>query len=377
MNSFFKTGAVLAVAVVSGGATAYIVDSTHPESRTIVRSETIAAPQNAASTTTSASGLTVSEIYRRSGLGVGVVRTDQGLGTGFEIDTAGHILTNAHVVLGANSVQFEVPTSLNSDGDVKTYSAQVLGLDEISDVAVLKIDAPADELHPLTLAASGVTPVVGEPVVAIGTPLGEEGTVTSGIVSAVSREIDSLKSGFKIYGAIQTDAAINHGNSGGPLLDANGRVIGINSQILSENNGNVGIGFAIPISTARDVAEQIINNGHVSHTWLGIEGTDLTSQIAKALNLPVSEGVLVGQVVPASPADKAGLRGGTTDVTVEGETMRSGGDVITKIDGVTIHSFADLATTIAKHQPGDTIPVELVRDGKTVTVQVTLGDRSD
>jgi putative serine protease PepD len=277
-------------------------------------------------------------------------------------------------VVNANDVQVELPKALGS-GEVNTFKAEVLGLDRSTDVAVLKIDAPADQLHPLTLAPSGKRPEVGQPVVAIGTPLGEEGTVTSGIVSAVSREINSLNSRIKIYGAIQTDAAINHGNSGGPLLDSEAQVIGINSQILSENNGNVGIGFAIPISTARDVADQIISTGKVAHTWLGIEGSELTPATANALNLPVDTGVIVGQVVDNSPAAKAGLKGGTTPVTVSGQSLMSGGDVIVKIDGTDIKTFADLAETIANHQPGDTVPVEIVRGGKTQSVNVTLGER--
>jgi S1-C subfamily serine protease len=152
-------------------------------------------------------------------------------------------------------------------------------------------------------------------------------------------------------------------------------VIGINSQILSENNGNVGIGFAIPISTARDVADQIISTGKVAHAWLGIEGTELTPTVARALNLPVENGVLVGQVVGSSPAAKAGLRGGSSSVTVEGQSIMSGGDEIVTIDGTKIRTFADLAETIAKHNPGDTIPLEIVRGGKTSTVDVTLGER--
>jgi S1-C subfamily serine protease len=323
---------------------------------------------------TASTGLSVNQIYRRAGLGVGVVRTDQGLGTGFVIDSAGHVLTNAHVVLNANDVQVELPKTLGS-GEVNTFKAKVLGLDKSTDVAVLQIDAPADQLHPLTLAPSGERPQVGQSVVAIGTPLGEEGTVTTGIVSAVSREINSLDSRIKIYGAIQTDAAINHGNSGGPLIDGQGQVIGINSQILSENNGNVGIGFAIPISTARDVADQIISTGKVAHTWLGIEGTELTPDVAKALNLNVQSGVIVGQVVDGSPAAKAGLKGGTTPVTVDGQSLMSGGDVIVKIDGTDINTFADLAQTIAQKKPGETIPIEILRNGQTQTVNVTLGER--
>src|SRR3954468_23710607 len=373
MSNMLKSSGLLLAAVLSGAITALWVDSTHPQSTTIVRTETIAAPQTVASAPTSA-GLDATQGYRRAARGVGVFRPNAGLGTGFVIDSDGHVLTNAHVVVDATTVDFELPRTL-AGGEIETYPAKVLGLDKSTDVAVLQIDAPADKLHPLALAARGNRPVVGEPVVAIGTPLGEEGTVTTGIVSAVSREIDSLTPNVKIYGAIQTDAAINHGNSGGPLLNGEGQVIGINSQILSENNGNIGIGFAIPISTARDVADQIISTGKVAHAWLGIEGNELTANVAKALSLSVQQGVLVGQVVNGSPADKAGLHGVATSVTVEGQSIMSGGDVIVTIDGTQIHTFADLAETIARHSPGDTIPLQVLRGGNTMTVQVTLGKR--
>ena len=189
----------------------------------------------------------------------------------------------------------------------KTYKATVVGLDKTTDIAVLKVDLPASALRPLTLGDSNDVHV-GDPVVAIGNPLGETQTVTSGIVSAVQRQISSLAKNQDIYGAIQTDAAINHGNSGGPLLDAHGQVIGITSQILSSGSdgGSIGIGFAIPIDTAKQVADQIITTGHAQHTYLGIEGVPLTSGLAKALNIPSSHGVLVAQVTHRV----AGVEGG-------------------------------------------------------------------
>jgi S1-C subfamily serine protease len=380
-RGILNQGALVLAAALAGGGVAVAVNSTKPESRTIVRTVEQAA-QNA--TQPAPAGLTVGQIYQRSQGGVVVVtatsvtqqanpfdpfgapqqQESQALGSGFVIDHQGHILTNAHVVLGASKVQ--VGFSNN-----KTYPAQVVGLDKSTDVAVLKVDVPAEARSPLALGTSRNVHV-GDPVVAIGNPLGEERTVTSGIVSAVARQIDSLTQGIKIYGAIQTDAAINHGNSGGPLLDAGGRVIGITSQILSENNGNVGIGFAIPIDTVKEVAGQIIKNGKAQHTYLGIEGTDLTQQVASALNFGAGRGVLVERVVPDSPAAKAGLRGGTTDATIAGQTVTLGGDAIVGIDGKPITSFADLAETIALHNPGDTITLQVVRHGQTIRLPVTL-----
>ena len=200
-------------------------------------------------------------------------------------------------------------------------------------------------------------------------------TVTTGIVSALNRTIDAPNN-FTISGAIQTDAAINHGNSGGPLINSEGDVIGINSQILSENNGNVGIGFAVPINTAKRVAHELITSGKVEHTYLGIQGTELTPSLAHALNLPVQHGVLVAAVVPKSPAAKAGLRGGDTAATIGGETVTLGGDIIVKIDGTTIHQFSQLAQTIESKKPGDRVTLQILRDGKPKTVEVTLAGRT-
>ena len=196
----------------------------------------------------------------------------------------------------------------------------------------------------------------------------------------MQRDISSLQPGIQIPGAIQTDAAINHGNSGGPLINDRGEVIGINSQILSDNpsnpeSGSIGIGFAIPINLAKNIAQQLIQSGTAQHTYLGIRGSVLTPDLAKSLNLSVDHGVLVGQVEPNSPAEKAGLRAGTTQATINGQTVVLGGDVITKIDGKTIRTFDDLSGTITAHKPGDTIQLEVVRGGKTLTVSVTLASR--
>ena len=336
--------------------------------------------------------LTINQIYRRSAPGVVVVTATtttssssqqnpfgfgapqqqqaQSLGSGFVIDTEGHILTNAHVVVGASKVQ------IGFSGGA-TYDAKVIGLDKSTDVAVLQgVNVPSSALKPLAIGNSDNVQV-GDSVVAIGNPLGESRTVTSGIVSALDRTISSLQANTDIYGAIQTDAAINHGNSGGPLINADGQVIGINSQILSDNpqnpeSGNIGIGFAVPINTAKRVAEQIISSGKATHTYIGILGEPLTPSIAKALNLPVSYGVLVADVQSGSPAEKAGIKGGTTQATISGVTYKLGGDIITKIDGQKVDQFSVLSDAIASKKPGDQVTLEVVRGGKTMTVTVTL-----
>src|SRR5690349_10704070 len=265
-------------------------------------------------------GNVVNQIYKSDGGGVafiesqieptetesfspfGEVEPESGGGTatgsGFVIDGEGHILTNNHVVEGASKVTVKLGDS------EKTYEAEVVGADPGTDIALLKVDAPDGEIHPLTLGHSADAEV-GDPVVAIGNPFGLDRTVTAGIVSALQRQIQA-PNGFSISHVIQTDAAINPGNSGGPLIDAERNVIGINSQIQTGGgNGNVGIGFAVPINTAREVVEQIEKNGKVEHAYIGINGGSITPALAKALKLPADEGVLVNEVVKDSPADKA------------------------------------------------------------------------
>ena len=222
----------------------------------------------------------------------------------------------------------------NSANPTTSTRAEVVGTDPASDLALLKVDAPTSELDPLTLGDSSAVEV-GDPVVAIGNPFGLDRTVTSGIVSALQRQIQA-PNGFSIDNVIQTDAAINPGNSGGPLINAQGEVIGINSQIETGGNGadgNVGIGFAIPINTAKGVIHELETKGSVEHAYLGISGGTMTPELAKAVNLPVEEGVLVQSVEKGGPADKAGLEGGATKATIDGAEIVLGGDIITELDG--------------------------------------------
>ncbi|MEO8093280.1 MAG: trypsin-like peptidase domain-containing protein, partial [bacterium] len=341
-----------------------------------------------ASDTGDGKGRTVNDIYSAASPGVAFVQAeiqpdsssrpfspfgpqDRGgvaTGSAFVIDGEGHLLTNAHVVAGAD----QVSVKLGEDGD--TLDAKVVGRDPSTDVALLEVDPPEGGLTPLPLADSDQVEV-GDPAVAIGNPFGLDRTATAGIVSAIQRQI-SAPNGFTISDVIQTDAPINPGNSGGPLLDAAGRVVGINSQIeAGSGGGNVGIGFAVPINTARSVAEQLLGGGEVEHAFLGITGGDVTSEIADALNLQVDHGAIVQEVVGDGPADQAGVEAGTTDVTVAGQQIRAGGDVITEVDGQAVGGMDDVIAAVNGKQPGEQVELTLVRKGEERTVTVELGDR--
>jgi S1-C subfamily serine protease len=289
-------------------------------------------------------------------------------GSGFVIDDQGHILTNAHVVSGARNIQVK----LGEDED--PVDAKLVGKDTSTDVAVLEVDPSEAELHALTLGSSSDVGV-GDPVVAIGNPFGLERTVTTGIVSALQRQIEA-PNGFTISDVIQTDAAINPGNSGGALLNQDGEVIGINSQIATAGGGgSVGVGFAVPIDTARDVANQILDSGQVEHAFLGISGADVTPEIAAALNLDVDEGALVQRVVRGGPADDAGIEAGEQEVAVAGQQLLAGGDVITAVDGEPVTGMDDVIAAVNANQAGDEVTLEVQRGDQSQDVTVELGDR--
>jgi S1-C subfamily serine protease len=333
----------------------------------------------------------VNQIYRRDGGGVAFIESTEApeeaasplipfgegessgggiaTGSGIVIDNEGHVLTNNHVVEGATKIEVKLGAS-NAE-----HKAEVVGTDPASDIALLKVEAPADQLHPLVLGDSSKVRV-GDPVVAIGNPFGLDRTVTSGIVSALQRQIQA-PNGFSISHVIQTDAAINPGNSGGPLIDSGGEVIGINSQIETGggSNGNVGIGFAIPIDTAREVVTEIEKNGKVEHAYLGISGGTITPALASAVNLPVKKGVLVAEVVKGSPADKAGLHGGSTEATIEGASFKLGGDVITEVNGSQVETMEEVVEAVDAAKPGDKMELTVLRHGETKQIDVTLGDR--
>jgi S1-C subfamily serine protease len=348
---------------------------------------TVAAPLSAPVDATEESNPNlINAIYRRDGQGVAFISSEleaqepssplggpegggTATGSGFLIDTEGHIVTNNHVVENAKRVEVKLGSSDT------TYTAEVVGTDPATDVALLKVDAPADQLHPLSLGDSSKVEV-GEQVIAIGNPFGLDRTVTAGIVSALQRQIQA-PNGFSISHVIQTDAAINPGNSGGPLIDGSGSVIGINSQIQTGggSGGNVGIGFAVPINTAREVVRQIEEHGEVKHAFLGISGGTITPDLARALKLPVNEGVLVNEVVKGGPADQAGLKGGDTSATIEGASFRLGGDVITEVDGKKITGMEEVINAVNAASPGDRMELTVDRDGKSKTITVTLGVR--
>jgi putative serine protease PepD len=342
----------------------------------------VAAPSPSSQQVSSASTLSVAEIYRRASRGVveisvttsgsggtstfpfGQGGTQSAQGSGFVYDTAGHVITNDHVVDGADTI------SVRFSGGA-TYKATVVGTDPSTDLAVLKIDAPSSVLHPLTLGDSGALQV-GDGVVAIGSPFGLEETVTSGIVSALHREITSPNH-FAIEDAIQTDAAINHGNSGGPLLNLQGQVIGVNAQIQSEGGGNDGVGFAVPSDTVSTIVGKLLANGKVEHAYLGVGIQTIPKAFADQLG--GAAGAAVTDVKTGTPAQKAGLRKATGQKTIQGVPYATGGDVITKIDGTSIATDDALRRAVDAHQPGDKVTLTFVRNGKTQTATITLGTR--
>jgi S1-C subfamily serine protease len=330
----------------------------------------------------SGKGLTVHDIYQRDGQGVAFISSQivqntpsvfglpqqqqsTATGSGFLVDNDGHILTNAHVVAGAKRVDVRL-------GDGASQQAQIVGTDPSTDIALLKVDN-TDGAHPLALGDSSKVQV-GDPVVAIGNPFGLDRTVTTGIVSALQRQIQA-PNGFSISDVIQTDAAINPGNSGGPLIDGAGEVVGINSQIESQSGGNEGVGFAVPIKTAADVVSQLENGGEVHRAYLGLTGGDITPNIAQALNLPVQQGVLIEQVLNGGPADDAGIKGATGQATIGGQTVPIGGDIITKVDGKQITGMDDVISIVNEHKPDDELTLTIWRDGQQRDVTVKLGDR--
>ncbi len=367
--SLLGAGAALAGAWVLGG----LGDET-----TIVQ----AAPVPSATALASTSGLSVHQVYERAAPAVVQITTTlaagntseggfaapaaRALGSGFVIDKDGHIVTNYHVVEGAQTIQVGFSNR-------ETVDATVVGSDPATDLAVLKVDLSAQALAPLALADSDAVEV-GDPVVAIGNPFGLERTVTAGIVSALQRAVTS-PSGSTIDHVIQTDAPINHGNSGGPLIDSHGRVIGVNSQIETggSGDGNVGIGFAVPSNTVKTVVAQLLEHGKVERAFLGVAARPIEPDAANTLKLPVDHGLLVEAVTPSSGAAKAGLEAGDKDVVIEGESYRLGGDVIVAADGKQVTTVADLRDAVTAHSPGQKITLQIYRGADKRTVTVTLG----
>ena len=278
----------------------------------------------------------------------------QAQGSGFVYSSDGTVVTNQHVVDGSSSLSVRL-------WDGSTHRAELVGTDPSTDLAVIKVDAPASLLVPLALGNSSSLQV-GDPVAAIGSPFGLEGTLTTGVVSALHRQM-TAPNNFTITDSIQTDAAINHGNSGGPLLDARGRVVGVNAQIESDSGGNDGIGFAIPSNTVRSIVSQLVEDGSVEHAYLGIQ------------MVAVDDGVAVTDVRSGTPAEDAGLHASTGTKTVDGVEVPTGGDVIVAVDGDPVTSSAQLQSAVDAKQPGDTMRLTVERGGKRRTIEVTLAER--
>jgi S1-C subfamily serine protease len=301
-----------------------------------------------------------------------------GQGSGFVVSPDGYLLTNAHVVTTAGEAD---PSEVSGaaevyaefrDGD--TARARIVGWDLFADVAVLKVDPRVHDLAPIPLGDSSRV-VVGEPVAAIGSPFGEESSLTVGVVSATGRSIPALTSRFRVVDAIQTDAPINRGNSGGPLFDARGRVIGINAQIRSESGNAEGVGFAVPINAARRSMREIVASGRVSYAYVGVSTEDLTPALAKRLGYDVSRGALIAEVSPG-PAQAAGLRGGSRDVDFNGRAVPAGGDVVLAIDGEPVRSGDDFVRIVTgRLSPGDTAVFTVLRDGRRLRVVVRPVER--
>jgi putative serine protease PepD len=346
MTRILAAGAALVGAALLGGVTgAFVVNET--DNGSAAATTTVTVPSQGISSTASS----IAGLYKRVSPSVVEIQTQTssttpfgqqqggGTGTGWVYDEAGHIVTNEHVIEGATKVTVKF-----ADGTEEP--ATVVGSDRSTDVAVLALDDASKAPAPLSLGSTK-TVEVGDPVIAIGSPFGLQGTLTSGIVSALDRTI-TAPDGFTIDGAIQTDAALNPGNSGGPLLDGRGRVLGVNSQIASETGANNGVGYAIPIETVKSVADQLIANGSVKHAFLGVRVSDGNG------------GARIEEVTAGTPAAKAGLRVG---------------DLVTRANGEAVRSAAELSGAVASHKPGDKLRLSVTRDGNTRTVTVTLGTR--
>jgi S1-C subfamily serine protease len=374
MSSRAAAAAVLAALGVGAGAAAAVLTAVDAGgTTTVVRQVTVGAGASDASS----APLSVNQIYKRAYKGVvevtvtsqssdgfGAPQAQQGLGSGFVVDRQGHVVTNQHVVDGATSVNVRFWNGA-------TYKGTVLGSDPSTDLAVIRVDAPASLLSPLALGDSSAVQV-GDGVVAIGSPFGLEETVTSGIVSALHRQM-TAPNNFAINDSIQTDAAINHGNSGGPLLNTKGEVIGVNAQIQSDSGGSDGVGFSIPSNTVRSIVQQLVASGKAEHAYLGVSVGSLPASVARQLNVPA--GVAITEVRPGTPAEAAGLHASTGERTIDGQAYPTGGDVVTAIDGKAVTSSAELQSAIDAHQPGDTIALELSRNGDSRTVRVELATR--
>ena len=384
-----RAAGLLVAAGIGGGLALGVAAAVGAFSAKTTIREIQSAPASSSVAFRSGKALSINEIYSRSAPGVVQVTStsvvqvpvdpffgnpfglpteqqQKALGSGFVIDKAGHIVTNYHVIQGARSV--EVSFSNN-----ESMRARIVGADPSTDIAVLQVKAASGALTPLPLGDYD-TVRVGDSVVAIGNPFGLERTATAGIVSALQRRVQA-PNGYEIDHVIQTDAALNHGNSGGPLINAEGEVIGVNAQIQTggTSDGNVGVGFAVPTNTVKSVVAQIIKSGKVEHAFIGINARAVTPQLARVFRLPVGRGLIVEGVEAGSGAAKAGLKAGSTQVVLAGESYVLGGDVIVKADALRVGSLERLRDLVAAKKPGDKMTLEIYRADKQMTIEVKLG----
>ena len=320
--------------------------------------------------------VTIYSFHEREG------RPQAAQGSGFVVSNAGYILTNAHVITNAGEVDPDETVEAASEvyvefADRDRVPAKIIGWDVFDDVGVIKVEPDAHPLMPLPLGDSAKV-AVGDPVAAIGSPFGNANSLAVGVISGVHRSIRSLTSAYNLIEAIQIDAPINHGNSGGPLFDARGRVIGINAQIRSDSGLAEGVGFAVPINSARRSMDELIATGRVAYAYVGITSEDLTPSLARRFGYPVRYGAIVDQVRPDTPGSRAGLRGGGETVDVNGTTFRPGGDVIVAIDGRRVRSAEDVVRLVTERlRPGQTARFTIVRRGKRLVVPVRLEERPE
>jgi S1-C subfamily serine protease len=345
---------------------------------TAVQSEP--APQVIVETATS--GFDAAEVYREASPGVITIRSifragaGAAEGSGFVLNDEGEIVTNAHVVTDESSGK-RVPAKevFVEFPDRNVVEAKIVGFDPFVDVALLKVDPDGFTPHPLELGDDADLQV-GQPVAAIGSPFGEQQSLSSGIVSATDRSVKSLTD-FQIEGAIQTDASINPGNSGGPLLDAGARVIGINQQIETGSGSNSGVGFAVPVSAIKRSVAQLEEDGSAEYAYIGVSSQALYPQLAAKLDLDTTFGGLLAEVVPGGPAEKAGLEGGDKKLRFQAGEYRGGGDVILEVEGHKVIRPDDLARLVSTKRPGEEVTLTVLRDGERKQIEVTLGERPD
>ena len=317
----------------------------------------------------------ISVLPGSGGLFGGTGGGEEALGSGFVVDGGGDVATNAHVVTSGSGADIKKASQVYVEfPDHNRVQAKIVGDDPNADVALLKIPTGGLKLTPLPLGSSSAL-IVGSPVAAIGSPFGEEQSLSVGVISAVNRSIKSLTS-FDINNAIQTDAAINHGNSGGPLLNAKGQVIGINSQIKSTGGGGEGVGFAVPVDTVRRSITQLKQNGQVSYSYIGVSSVDLYPQLAKRLGIAARTGALVAKIQSGSPAEKAHLKAGNSFINFEGDTrIPKGGDAIVAVDGKPVRGSTDLGNLVSARNPGSKVTLSVVNGQSRRNVVVTLAQR--